>query len=105
MDGPESSKTLVSHSPSLRSDEQTPCSFGNIFLSIKTISFKVLLHYTSNLCPKLTFLRILTNFSFLYLQALRKLREVAELEEVCSTHGVQEGLQDLELALVGTPVS
>ena len=41
-------------------------SFSNVFQSIKTTQVNVLLHYTPNLCPKLTFLRLsLIFFSFI----------------------------------------
>ena len=53
---------------------------------------------------KLIFLRILINFFFFSLQALRKLREVAELKRYVA-HLEWERLQELELAKVGTPAS
>ena len=57
----------------------------------------------SNFHLKLLFLRILINFLF-SLQTLRKLREAVELKRYAA-HQEQKGLQELELAMVGTPRS
>ena len=64
-------------------------SFDNVFPSIKTIPFKLLLHHTSNVCLKLTFFIILTNFSFSLFVGTEEVEECGGVEEICSMPGVK----------------
>ena len=66
------------------------CIVSNVFLSIKTISFQVLLHYTSNLCPKLTFPRILNkSVLFSLFAGTEEVEGGSRTEEVCSMPGAR----------------
>ena len=94
-------KDSVSHSPLLRSDGNT---VGLVTYSYLLKQFHLKFYHTSNLCPKLTFLGFSLISLFLYFQVLRKLREVAEFKRYAA-HLEQEGLWELEMTLVGTPVS
>ena len=79
----------------------SPHHFRNILLLIYTFPFNISQHHFSHSYLRLIFLEIfVNNKNFLSLQDLRKLSEESELK--CYAACLEcEGLQELELAMVG----
>ena len=100
--GHGSSKTLVSHSPSLwKGDRHWQFQYSYLFKHFHLMLYHIILQIFISSWSFSVFSQI---FLFPSSQALRKLRKAAEFKCYASCLD-WEGLQELELAILGTPAS